>query len=293
MKKLLALSTVYSLLNLAPLQGQCYTYYTQPTCEAAGCIWDANTNVCGDGGGGNTSGLFEIYMYDNYFSPVDQYINVGDTVKWINNGSNTHTATSNDGSFNSYDISSGQSFTHIFSTEGNFSYYCTYHSNMTGTINVSSGGGTDYIDISNPTDASVWDAGSSYSITWNTNLDSWEYVSLTLYKYNSYHYNIVPSTENDGNYTFYVPDTVTTSDHFQIYIEHSNSGTSDYSDEFTINGSGGGSNLCESQIEYVLDGDGLNYIQWSLPIDDGICDDTGHTGYKIYREDNPVKSQQK
>ena len=287
MKKLLALSTVYSLLNLAPLQGQCYTYYTQPTCEAAGCIWDANTNVCGDGGGGNTSGLFEIYMYDNYFSPVDQYINVGDTVKWINNGSNTHTATSNDGSFNSYDISSGQSFTHIFSTEGNFSYYCTYHSNMTGTINVSSGGGTDYIDISNPTDDSVWDAGSSYSITWNTNLDSWEYVSLTLYKYNSYHYNIVPSTENDGNYTFYVPDTVTTSDHFQIYIEHSNSGTSDYSDEFTINGSGGGSNLCESQIEYVLDGDGLNYIQWSLPIDDGICDDTGHTGYKIYREDNP------
>ena len=144
---------------------------------------------------------------------------------------------------------------------------------------------SDTIDITYPVSSTEWSAGSSYPITWNTNLPSTETVSLELYKNGTSVYNIIGSTSNSGSYTFTVPDTVTTSSNFQIYIYHGN-GTSNYSDYFTINGAGG-SNLCASQIEYVLDGDGLNYIRWSLPIDDGSCDDAGHTGYKIYRDDNP------
>ncbi|MGA1974014.1 MAG: cupredoxin domain-containing protein [Conexivisphaerales archaeon] len=74
-----------------------------------------------------------VNIGDNYFLPQTTTINVGDTVVFYNSGGTTHTATS-PGNFDSMDIMPGASYNFTFTTSGEFSYYCTYHPDMTGTI---------------------------------------------------------------------------------------------------------------------------------------------------------------
>ncbi len=71
-------------------------------------------------------------------------IAVGDTVTWHNTGQAPHNATGNNGSFSTGTINPGGSASHTFNSAGTFSYICTIHPNMTGTVRVlssSSGGG--------------------------------------------------------------------------------------------------------------------------------------------------------
>jgi len=84
-----------------------------------------------------------VNMGDFFFSPASVTISVGDTVTWHNSGQAPHTATANDGSFDTGTINAGGSGSHTFSTAGTFSYICTIHPNMKGTVRVlsSSGGG--------------------------------------------------------------------------------------------------------------------------------------------------------
>jgi hypothetical protein len=71
-------------------------------------------------------------------------IAVGDTVTWRNTGQAPHNATADDGSFKTQTIENGQSASHTFNQAGTFSYICTIHPNMKGTVRVlasNSGGG--------------------------------------------------------------------------------------------------------------------------------------------------------
>jgi plastocyanin len=68
------------------------------------------------------------------FSPAAMQIKAGDTVIWTNADDRDHTVIATDGSFNSGNLPSGQSFQHQFPTPGNFSYFCKYHPRMKGTI---------------------------------------------------------------------------------------------------------------------------------------------------------------
>jgi plastocyanin len=84
-----------------------------------------------------------VSMIDDSFSPQTTTIAPGDTVTWTNNGSMNHTVTADDGSFSSGTILPGNSFTHTFSTVGNFPYYCQFHGasggvGMSGVVMVSS-----------------------------------------------------------------------------------------------------------------------------------------------------------
>jgi plastocyanin len=66
-------------------------------------------------------------------------IPTGATVTWTNADSMAHTATANDGSFNTGVIEPGASATSPpFKTPGTFPYYCTIHGqvSMNGTIQV-------------------------------------------------------------------------------------------------------------------------------------------------------------
>jgi hypothetical protein len=83
-------------------------------------------------------------MGDLFFSPTSVTIAVGDTVTWTNDGQAPHNATADDGSFHTPTLEHGQSASHTFSQAGTFSYICTIHPNMKGTVRVvssSSGGG--------------------------------------------------------------------------------------------------------------------------------------------------------
>lgn len=68
------------------------------------------------------------------YGPASVTINAGQTVEWINEDSAQHTATANDGSFKSPDLSQGQKFSHTFTKAGTYAYYCRFHRGMKGTV---------------------------------------------------------------------------------------------------------------------------------------------------------------
>jgi len=70
------------------------------------------------------------------YSPNPVNIAVGGTVSWMNNDNTAHTATANNGGFDSGNIAPGASFSRTFTTAGSFPYKCTIHPGMVGTVNV-------------------------------------------------------------------------------------------------------------------------------------------------------------
>jgi len=75
------------------------------------------------------------------FSPKSLTINVGDTVTWDNSDLQHHTATADDGSFDTGPISSGTPKSVKFSTAGTFAYHCNIHPAMTATLVVKAAAG--------------------------------------------------------------------------------------------------------------------------------------------------------
>ena len=95
-------------------------------------------------GGARKAASASVTMGDLFFSPASVTVAVGDTVTWNNTGQAPHNATADDGSFKTPTIENGQSASHTFNQAGTFSYICTIHPNMHGTVRVlasSSGGG--------------------------------------------------------------------------------------------------------------------------------------------------------
>ena len=100
------------------------------------------------GGGGTPSASGTVIMPAGVgsntrlnFSPAVVVVVIGanDTVTWINRDAATHTVTSTDNSFNSGNIDAGGTWSHTFTTPGNYTYYCIYHSAwMKGTVVVRS-----------------------------------------------------------------------------------------------------------------------------------------------------------
>jgi plastocyanin len=76
----------------------------------------------------------KIYMKNSVFSNTSLRVTVGTTVTWVNDDTQVHTVTADDGSFHSGDMAVNASFSTTFNTIGTYPYHCNYHSNMTGTI---------------------------------------------------------------------------------------------------------------------------------------------------------------
>jgi plastocyanin len=75
-----------------------------------------------------------VAVADNSFSPASVKVAVGDTVTFENEGAIAHTVTG-DG-FDSGSLAPGDTFTFEASEAGSFSYVCTFHAGMQGTIEV-------------------------------------------------------------------------------------------------------------------------------------------------------------
>jgi plastocyanin len=63
-------------------------------------------------------------------------IAVGTTVAWTNNDSIAHTSTADASQWNSGTINPGQTFRFTFTSAGRYTYHCTIHPNMVGTVTV-------------------------------------------------------------------------------------------------------------------------------------------------------------
>ncbi len=70
------------------------------------------------------------------FSPASTAVKAGGTVTFTNNDSTSHTATADDGSFDTGTLAPGQSKSVTVTKVGSVSFHCNFHSSMTGTINV-------------------------------------------------------------------------------------------------------------------------------------------------------------
>jgi plastocyanin len=109
-----------------------------------------------------------ISVFDFYYSPAAATVRVGTTVEWVNHGPSAHTATSDDGVWDSGTISApssggggtpppttppppnpyarslettGTSFSTVFNTPGVYGFHCSLHPpatkpGFTGTITV-------------------------------------------------------------------------------------------------------------------------------------------------------------
>jgi plastocyanin len=84
-----------------------------------------------------------VLMQNNFFSPSTVTINVGDTVTWVQRGSN-HDSVSYDGLWDSGLLRLNQTFSHTFNEAGSFRYYCTPHEQigMIGTVKVQAAANT-------------------------------------------------------------------------------------------------------------------------------------------------------
>lgn len=68
------------------------------------------------------------------FSPQSITVAAGTTVTWTNRDSVSHTVTGDNGGPASSQIATGQSYSYTFATPGTYTYHCTIHPMMKGTV---------------------------------------------------------------------------------------------------------------------------------------------------------------
>lgn len=81
-----------------------------------------------------TASKNEIAISNFTFSPASLTVKVGDSVTWTNQDSMGHSVTADDSSFDTGVFTNGESKTVTFSKAGTYTYHCSVHPNMHGTI---------------------------------------------------------------------------------------------------------------------------------------------------------------
>ncbi len=149
--RLRGVSTVLAAVLLVVLvAGAAVLYYAmttsgnQPGSASSSSSLQSTTSVegpsvsCVSGGGGTVT---VDASYNGGFSPSTVSISAGQSVTWknVDTGYYTyyHTLTSATAGFNVQQINPGQSYTCTFHQAGTFSYHCSNHPFMTGTVDVS------------------------------------------------------------------------------------------------------------------------------------------------------------
>ena len=101
--------------------------------DADGDDADGDDNASGEDDDAATSEI-GVEIVDFAFAPDVIEVSAGTTVTWTNMDSAPHTATAEDGSFDSGELGQGESFSFTFEEPGEYPYICTFHPNMTGTV---------------------------------------------------------------------------------------------------------------------------------------------------------------
>jgi plastocyanin len=78
----------------------------------------------------------KVRIVDFSYEPDPVTIQVGGKVIWQNEDSDPHTATADDGSFDTGTIKEGKIKSETFKDAGTYSYFCEIHPSMHGTVEV-------------------------------------------------------------------------------------------------------------------------------------------------------------
>ncbi len=124
--KLVLVGVVFFALALAVACGSSNSSPTAPTPPPAG-----------GGGGGSVTVTILGMNGSQSFSPSPVTVKAGQTVAWHNNDVISHTATADNGSFDTGVIAPGSTSNPItMSAAGTFGYHCSIHPSMVGTVTV-------------------------------------------------------------------------------------------------------------------------------------------------------------
>lgn len=106
----------------------------------AGCGGKSTTSPAGPSGSGGTTTIHippgASPLTTTAYNPNPVSIQVGTTVTWVNDDSESHTSTSAAGVWDSGNLGPGGRFSFTFQAAGAFNYKCLVHPNMVGTVNV-------------------------------------------------------------------------------------------------------------------------------------------------------------
>ncbi|MGB7787588.1 cupredoxin domain-containing protein [Methanoregula sp.] len=122
--------TVFVLLSLLAL-----------AVAITGCTANQNPAPQGAGPATPAAGPGSVSINNFAFSPRQVTVSQGTTVTWTNQDSVAHTVVSDAGvpdAFSSDPLSQGSSFTFTFTKPGTYTYHCSIHPSMTGTVTVTS-----------------------------------------------------------------------------------------------------------------------------------------------------------
>lgn len=113
------------------------TTVTETTTESSG----ANATEPSDGGNapapsGEAVHAEKVEIVNFAYDPDPVTIQEGGKVIWINRDSEAHTASADDGSFDTGPIEEGKLKSETFEQPGEYPYHCSIHPEMHGTIEV-------------------------------------------------------------------------------------------------------------------------------------------------------------
>ena len=109
-------------------------------CLSAGCAYGQNP-ASPSGANPAPATANTITIKDFTFSPAVLTVKTGTTVTWVNEDGASHTVVSDDGSkfpFTSPQLANGDSYPMAFTQAGTYTYHCSIHPSMKGTIIVGS-----------------------------------------------------------------------------------------------------------------------------------------------------------
>jgi len=100
----------------------------------SGCTGQTYTsgNSTNNSQGGQNGAATSVSIKNFAFNPPTATIAKGGTVTWTNDDQVTHTVTGS--GFGSGQLSPGQSYSFTFNEAGTFTYHCSIHTSMTGSV---------------------------------------------------------------------------------------------------------------------------------------------------------------
>jgi plastocyanin len=109
------------------------------TSISTSCTKSSMGDLTGTGTTGGTKGTGgpgtnEVWIQSMAFTPSTITVTAGTTVTWTNQDMVVHNVVSNPALFNSGSMANGATFSFKFSTSGTYSYSCTLHPSMVGTV---------------------------------------------------------------------------------------------------------------------------------------------------------------
>jgi plastocyanin len=133
-KALLAAALSLLVIGLSACGGDSDDSSTTTTTPAG----DSTTDTTGNGPApsGEAERSAKVEIVDFAYDPDPVTVQAGGKVIWLNQDSDAHTATAEDGSFDTGSLEEGKLKSETFKEVGTYAYICDFHPDMHGTVEV-------------------------------------------------------------------------------------------------------------------------------------------------------------